>query len=132
MYSDLFMILIGIISFLGCLRLLVKKSIEVIKTKPDDPDINAKIINIMPISMDNVRLLLQYDVDGIIKEHVYLSPYPPEEYKIGDDITLTLCRKSGLVYDKKFLKKQLIGLFLLTLIAMLGTLFIVCNFLLKV
>lgn len=112
--------------------MLVKKIIEVIKTKPDDPDINAKIIYIMPISTENVRLLLQYDVDGIVKEQDYLSPHPPEEYKIGDEITLTLCRKSGLVYDRQFLKKQLKGWFLLTIIAMLLLLFVVCNFLHKV
>lgn len=87
---------------------LIKKLIEVIKTKPDDLNIGAEIICVEPVSSGKKsRLLVRYNIEGRQKNYIYYSSRPPEEYIVGNEVILKLCQKNGLVYDKKFLKKRI-------------------------
>ena len=132
-YRSLFMIPVGIIFFLGCFRSMIKKLIEVIKTKPDDLDIGAEIICVEPVSSGKKsRLLVRYNIEGRQKNYIYYSSRSPEEYIVGNEVILKLCQKNGLVYDKKFLIKELVFWFVLTVIGVLFTIYAVCDFLLEV
>lgn len=132
MIRDLIMLPIGVFAFLGFLWLSIKKIMEVVKTKPDDPDINAKIVLIIHYPSGFNRLILQYNVAGVIKEYAYDSSPSQGEYKIGDEITLKLCQKSGLAYNREFLKRELAALLLITGAMLFGVLFIFSNIVLEI
>lgn len=132
MVKELIGFIVGVICFLGCLRLLVKRIKEFIKIKPDDRDIKATVIHLIPLTARQVQPVLQYNVDGAVKVYKYHSSCAPERYAIGDEVTLKLSRKSGLVYDKGDLKRELLLLSVIEFFILCGVLFFACDILLQI
>lgn len=132
MIRDLIGLIACLIAFFGFLRLLVKRIKEFIKIKPDDMDIKATVVHLIPLNASKVQPVLQYNVNGVVKFYKYHSSCPPEKYATGDEVTLKLSQESGLAYDRGDLKKELLLLLVIEVLVLCGGVFLACDFFLEV
>ncbi len=126
--------IISVIGFFCCfigfcmlLREFVKLLNEFLRTKSDDMDINATVVNIVYLGTGDVHPILQYNMDGIAKKYIYHVSCSPDKYAIGDEVILKLSKENGFVYDKEDLIKGLRHRFLVMIIMMVGSLFLFCD-----
>lgn len=127
MIIKLLLLFSSCIVFFSFFKLLVKSMNQFLKTKSDDMDIKANVVSIVPYMTGDVQPILQYEIDGIVKEYIYHCRCSPDQYSIGDEVNLKFSKKTGLAYDKEDLIKGILIRLIATIIMMCAVLFFACD-----
>lgn len=112
-----------IVAMLGCVDLVVKRIKEYIRIGVDagDIDIEGRVIEVIPLLGGNrVQPIIQYTMNEKTAIYKFHSGYSQDKYLVDDRVILKLSKRSGMVYEKSDLIREIKSNIALVLMMLLG------------